>query len=208
MSVLVNKETRLVVQGMTGKEGMFHTQAGGGVRHHRGGRRYPRQGRPGGGRDPGVQHRVGGGDEDRRQRSVVFVPPPFAADAVMEAADAGVKLVVCITEGVPTLDMVRVMRFLERPGYNALIGPNCPGDHHARRVQDRHHAGPYSQAGRPVGVVSRSRHADLRGGGPADRPRHRPVHLRRHRRRSDHRHGLYRHADRVTTPTRIPRRLS
>ena len=71
--------------------------------------------------------------------SVIFVPPPFAADAIMEAADAGLALVVCITEGIPTLDMVRAWQFLQgKP--TRLIGPNCPGSDFAGQVQDRHHA--------------------------------------------------------------------
>jgi succinyl-CoA synthetase alpha subunit len=126
MSVLVDKNTRLLVQGFTGKEGTFHalqamkygTQVVGGV--------TPRKG--------GIKHE--GVDvfntvsEARRKTganaSVIFVPPQFAADAIMEAADAGIELVVCITEGVPTFDMIRTMTFLK--GRNTrLIGPNCPG---------------------------------------------------------------------------------
>jgi succinyl-CoA synthetase alpha subunit len=86
---------------------------------------------------------------------VVFVPPPFAADAVMEAADAGVKLVVCISEGVPTLDMVKVMRFLEGRG-TRLIGPNCPGIITPGECKIGIMPGHIHKPGGPVGVVSRS----------------------------------------------------
>ena len=126
MSVLVDKNTRLLVQGFTGKEGTFHalqamkygTQVVAGVTPGKGGTKHE-------GVD--VFNTV---SEARRKTganaSVIFVPPPFAADAIMEAADAGIELVVCITEGVPTFDMIRAMTFLK--GRNTrLIGPNCPG---------------------------------------------------------------------------------
>jgi succinyl-CoA synthetase alpha subunit len=126
MSVLVDKNTRLLVQGFTGREGTFHalqamkygTQVVAGVTPGKGGIKHE-------GID--VFNTV---SEARRKTganaSVIFVPPPFAADAIMEAADAGIELVVCITEGVPTFDMIRAMTFLK--GRNTrLIGPNCPG---------------------------------------------------------------------------------
>ena len=126
MSVLVDKNTRLLVQGFTGREGTFHalqamkygTQVVAGVTPGKGGTKHE-------GVD--VFNTV---SEARRKTganaSVIFVPPPFAADAIMEAADAGIELVVCITEGVPTFDMIRAMTFLK--GRNTrLIGPNCPG---------------------------------------------------------------------------------
>jgi succinyl-CoA synthetase alpha subunit len=126
MSVLVDKNTLLLVQGFTGKEGTFHavqamnygTQVVAGVTPGKGGIKHE-------GVD--VFNTV---SEARRKTganaSVIFVPPPFAADAIMEAADAGIELVVCITEGVPTFDMIRTMTFLK--GRNTrLIGPNCPG---------------------------------------------------------------------------------
>ena len=126
MSVLVDKNTRLLVQGFTGKEGTFHavqamnygTKVVAGVTPGKGGMKHE-------GID--VFNTV---SEARRKTganaSVIFVPPPFAADAIMEAADAGIELVVCITEGVPTFDMIRAMTFLN--GRNTrLIGPNCPG---------------------------------------------------------------------------------
>jgi succinyl-CoA synthetase alpha subunit len=126
MSILVSKETRLVVQGITGREGMFHTrlmldygtQVVAGVTPGKGGEWV---------------HGVPVFDTVREavlttgaNTSAIYVPAAFAADAIMEAADAGIGLIVCITEGIPVLDMVRVCHFLE--GTDArLIGPNCPG---------------------------------------------------------------------------------
>src|SRR6185369_14578942 len=126
MSVLVDKNTRLIVQGFTGREGTFHTlqavkygtQVVGGVTPGKGGTKHE-------GID--VFNTV---EEARRKTganaSVIFVPPPFAADAIMEAAAAGIELVVCITEGIPTFDMVRASLFL-KDTKTRLIGPNCPG---------------------------------------------------------------------------------
>jgi len=126
MSVLVDRNTRLLVQGLTGKEGTFHalqavnygTQVVGGVTPGKGGTRHE-------GID--VFNSV---DEARRKTganaTVIFVPPPFAADAIMEAADAGMELIVCITEGIPTFDMIRATTFLKGKK-SRMIGPNCPG---------------------------------------------------------------------------------
>ncbi len=125
MSILVGKETRLVVQGLTGRNGRFHTakmiEAGtnvvAGVKP---GARGEVDGIP---LFPTVRHAV---EATGANTSIVFVPSMFAADAIMEAADAGVELVVAITEGIPVQDMVQVKRFLEGRG-TRLIGPNCPG---------------------------------------------------------------------------------
>jgi succinyl-CoA synthetase alpha subunit len=126
VSVLVDKNTRLLVQGLTGREGTFHaqqavlygTQVVGGVTPGKGGTKHE-------GID--VFNSV---DEARRKTSanatVIFVPPPYAADAIMEAADAGMELIVCITEGIPTFDMIRATTFL-KGRKSRLIGPNCPG---------------------------------------------------------------------------------
>jgi succinyl-CoA synthetase alpha subunit len=126
MSVLVDKNTRLLVQGLTGKEGTFHalqavnygTQVVGGVTPGKGGTRHE-----------GIDV-FNSGDEARRKTganaTVIFVPPPFAADAIMEAADAGMELIVCITEGIPTFDMIRATTFLKGKK-SRMIGPNCPG---------------------------------------------------------------------------------
>ncbi|MBA3321380.1 MAG: CoA-binding protein, partial [Pyrinomonadaceae bacterium] len=126
MSVLVDKNTRLVVQGITGKEGTFHTKqmveygtnVVGGVTPGKGGTTH--EGIP---VFNTVEEAV---KEAGATASVIYVPPPFAADAIIEAADAGVPLVVCITEGIPAIDMVRVKRFLQDK-QTRLIGPNCPG---------------------------------------------------------------------------------
>jgi succinyl-CoA synthetase alpha subunit len=126
MSVLVGKETRLVVQGLTGREGTFHTQQAlaygtnvvAGVTPGKGGQTV--EGIP-------VFNTVSDAvRETGANASVIFVPPPFAADAIMEAADAEVAVVICITEGIPVLDMVKVWNFLEGRS-TRLIGPNCPG---------------------------------------------------------------------------------
>ncbi len=126
MAVLVGKQTRLLVQGLTGKEGSFHTRQSvsygtrvvAGVTPGKGGQRVD---------DipvfDSVEQAVA---ETGANTSVIFVPPPFAADAIMEAAAAGLPLVVCITEGIPTHDMVRVWTYLQGGG-TRLIGPNCPG---------------------------------------------------------------------------------
>jgi succinyl-CoA synthetase alpha subunit len=130
MSVLVDKNTRLIVQGITGKEGTFHakgaaeygTQVVGGVTPGKGGTMH--EGWP-------VFNTVAEAIEKTgANATVIFVPPPFAADAILEAEDAEIPLIVCITEGIPTLDMVKVWaKFQSTPGgsKSRLIGPNCPG---------------------------------------------------------------------------------
>ena len=155
MSVLVNKDTRVLVQGITGKEGSFQTQrcieygtkVVAGVTPGRGGETT----------EHGVPVfntvteavRATGAD-----CSLIFVPPPFAADAILEAADAGMPLAVCITEGIPTLDMVKVKRAITG-GPTRLIGPNCPGVITAGECRVGIMPGHVFSAG-SVGVVSRS----------------------------------------------------
>jgi succinyl-CoA synthetase alpha subunit len=127
MSVLIDRNTRLVVQGLTGREGTFHakqaaaygTTVVGGVTPGKGGSSH--EGWP---IFDTVRQAV---EKTGANASVIFVPPPFAADAVMEAADAGIALVVCITEGIPVIDMMRAMTFLQTRPATRLIGPNCPG---------------------------------------------------------------------------------
>ena len=126
MSILVNRETKLVVQGITGKEGQFHaracidygTQVVAGVTPGKGGQKMD---------DVPVFNTVADAVKIAgANASMIFVPPPFAADAIMEAADADVPLIVCITEGIPVMDMMRVKNYLKDKPVR-LIGPNCPG---------------------------------------------------------------------------------
>lgn len=135
MSILVNKKTRLVVQGITGGEGTFHTKqmidygtnVVAGVTPGKGGTLYNGNEKDTFTRPVPVFNTVADAVKTTRaDASVIFVPAAFAADAIMEAADAGVKLVVCITEGIPARDMVKVYEYLKKKG-TRLIGPNCPG---------------------------------------------------------------------------------
>jgi len=154
VSILVDKTTRVLTQGITGATGQFHTHAC---------REYGTQ------MVAGVTPGKGGTDFEGipifdtvnqavaatgATASVIYVPPPFAADAIMEAADAGLALVVCITEGIPTLDMVRVKRYLDGRS-TRLIGPNCPGVITPEQCKIGIMPGYIHKAGR-IGVVSRS----------------------------------------------------
>jgi succinyl-CoA synthetase alpha subunit len=154
MAVLIDKSTRLLVQGLTGREGTFHakqaaaygTTVVGGTSPGKGGSTH--EGWP-------IFNTVA--DAVRAtgaNASVIFVPPPFAADAIMEAADGGLGLIVCITEGIPTLDMMKALTFLEGRA-TRLVGPNCPGVISSGKAKAGIIPGHICREGR-VGIVSRS----------------------------------------------------
>ncbi len=155
MSIFIDKNTRLLVQGITGREGMFHTQQC---------MTYGTQ------VVAGVTPGKAGQDVDgvpvfntvkkamaetNANVSMVFVPPAFAADAIMEAVDAGVELVICITEGIPVLDMMQVKNYMQG-STTRLIGPNCPGIITPGECKIGIMPGPIHLPGGPIGVVSRS----------------------------------------------------
>ena len=155
MSILIDKSTRLIVQGITGREGTFHakqaqaygTNVVGGVTPGKGGTTH--EGWP---IFDTVRDAV---KQTGANASVIFVPPPFAADAIMEAADGDLALVVCITEGIPTFDMMRAMTFLKtRPG-TRLVGPNCPGLISPGKAKAGIIPGNICKEGR-IGIVSKS----------------------------------------------------
>ena len=154
MAVLLDRNTRLVVQGLTGREGTFHakqaaaygTKVVGGVTPGKGGTTH--DGWP-------VFNSVHDAvKETGANASVIFVPPPFAADAVMEATDAGVPLAVCITEGIPVVDMLRAFTFMEGKK-TRLVGPNCPGVITAGQAKAGIIPGHICREGR-IGIVSKS----------------------------------------------------
>jgi succinyl-CoA synthetase alpha subunit len=155
MAILIDKSTRLIVQGLTGREGTFHakqaaaygTTVVGGVTPGKGGTTHESW--------PvfdTVQEAV---KQTGANVSVIFVPPQFAADAVMEAADAGLALTVCITEGIPTLDMMRAMTFLKNRPATRLVGPNCPGLISPGKAKVGIIPGNICKEGR-IGIVSKS----------------------------------------------------
>jgi len=155
MSIFVNKNTRIVVQGITGREGMFHTRqcieygttVVAGVTPGKGGQKMDAV--------PvfnTVKDAVKGTGADC---AMIFVPPPFAADAIMEAVDAGLAVIVAITEGIPVLDMMRVKNYMQGKS-SRLIGPNCPGIITPGECKVGIMPGPIHQPGGPIGVVSRS----------------------------------------------------
>src|SRR3954464_15956290 len=163
MSILVNKDTRVITQGITGSAGAFHTKGCleygtkmvGGTTPGKGGQKDA-NGLP---IFDTVEQAV---KETGADATMIFVPPPFAADSIMEAADAGIKTIVAITEGIPVLDMVKVKAFLkDKPNVN-LIGPNCPGvitpgECKIGIMPDYIHLpAKEAKSGKRVGIISRS----------------------------------------------------
>ena len=155
MSVLVNKDSRVIVQGFTGSEGTFHaeqmieygTNVVGGVTPGKGGQTHLER--------PvynSVQEAV---EQQQANVSIIFVPPAFAADAIMESADAGIKVIIAITEGIPTKDMMIAKDYLKQKEGVRLIGPNCPGVITPGEAKVGIMPGFVFQAGK-VGIVSKS----------------------------------------------------
>ena len=155
MSVFIDSDTRLLIQGITGRDGSFHarqmieygTKVVGGVTPGKGGQQFEDS-------VPIFNTVTGAVRETGANATVIYVPPPFAADAMMEAADAGVSFIVCITEGVPVLDMTRVYPFVKERG-SRLLGPNCPGLISPGQSKVGIIPGRICTPG-PVGLVSRS----------------------------------------------------
>jgi succinyl-CoA synthetase alpha subunit len=154
MSIIIDENTRLIVQGMTGNEGLFHTRqmveygtkVVGGVTPGKGGQAIDGI--------PIFNTVASAAKETGANTSVIFVPPAFSADAVMEAADAGLKTIVCMTEGIPTIDMMQVKIYLQGKGIN-LIGPNTPGIISPGKCKIGVMAGYIHKQG-SIGLISRS----------------------------------------------------
>jgi len=155
MSIFVGKNTRVVVQGITGKEGSFHarqcieygTNVVSGVTPNKGGQMMDKV--------PVFNTVKEAVDQTEANCSLIFVPAPFCADAIMESADSGVELIVAITEGIPILDMMKVKKYIENLPVR-LIGPNCPGIITPGEAKIGIMPGKIHKPGGPIGVVSRS----------------------------------------------------
>ena len=155
MSILIDKDTKVLVQGFTGKQGTFHaeqciaygTKIVGGVTPGKGGQRHLER--------PVFNTMCDGVAETGANASMIYVPAAFAADAILEAADAGIDVIVCITEGIPVLDMLRVKAALKAYPEAALIGPNCPGVITPGAAKIGIMPGAIHQPGK-IGIVSRS----------------------------------------------------
>jgi succinyl-CoA synthetase alpha subunit len=155
MSILINKQTRVLVQGITGQEGQFHTRqcieygtnVVAGVTPGKGGQSMDAV--------PVYNTVQQAREQTGANASMILVPPPFAADAILEAIDAGIELIVCITEGIPVMDMLKIKNYLART-QTRLIGPNCPGIITPGECKIGIMPGRIHKPGGPVGVVSRS----------------------------------------------------
>ncbi len=155
MSIFINSKTRVLVQGITGKEGQFHTRQCAeygtnivaGVTPGKGGNSMDAI--------PVFNTVREAKEQTGANASMILVPPPFAADAILEATDAGMEIVVCITEGIPVMDMLRIKNYLASKN-TRLIGPNCPGIITPGECKIGIMPGPIHKPGGPVGVVSRS----------------------------------------------------
>ena len=178
MSVLVGSYSRVIVQGFTGKEGTFHaeqmieygTPVVGGITPGKGGSRHL---------DKPVFNTVADAvEKEGANTSIIFVPPAFAADAIMEAADAGIKVIVAITEGIPVQDMVKVKAYIQDRDCR-LIGPNCPGIITPGEAKVGIMPGFIHRKGH-IGIVSRSGTPDLRSSGPGDESGHGTEYLYRY----------------------------
>jgi succinyl-CoA synthetase alpha subunit len=155
MSIFINSQTRMLVQGITGKEGQFHTRqcveygtkVVAGVTPGKGGQLMDAV--------PVYNTVQDARDQTGANASMILVPPPFAADAILEAVDAGIEMIVCITEGVPVMDMLKIKNYLASKN-SRLIGPNCPGLITPGECKMGIMPAPIHTPGGPVGVVSRS----------------------------------------------------
>jgi succinyl-CoA synthetase alpha subunit len=188
MSIIVNRDTKVICQGITGKAGAFHT-----AKCIEYGTKFVGGTSPGKGGNQS-EHGLPVFDtvdkpckaETGATRTMIFVPPPFAADAAMEAADAGIELVVLITEGIPALDMVKARKYLDDCGA-LLIGPNCPGvitpGECKIGIMPGYIHRPVTEGGKRVGIISRSGTLTYEAVWQCTDPQDRPDHLRRHRRR-------------------------